>query len=327
MRKTLSQLIEESIAINNNLNFDDFITESLDVFEEAINSFKDLPNSWKKSQTGSWQLNGSEVKAGENSKVVVLAQKGTVKDSDSVGKLFRKYLQSKDVAAIWLEINDKPIVFAEKAHYSGTDVSLRFSDGNLATINKMVGRDRKTRMPNYRDVPAMKLTEATQKVAFIVQDIARDIIDPDRTMSWEEYGKKVKEFYSSGNFQITIKGLTADKNREEISAQRKENMPLGKYSHLPADALVKIDAARKVVENKVGLKIENIKKEFNKLLNQVFETDKKIDFQKIQTELSSIQEVIYRLNSYTSTLQKYNQANWEKERLAKTIAEFQKITD
>ena len=49
MRKTLSQLIEESIAINNNLNFDDFITESLDVFEEAINYFKDLPNSWKKS--------------------------------------------------------------------------------------------------------------------------------------------------------------------------------------------------------------------------------------------------------------------------------------
>jgi hypothetical protein len=42
--------------------------------------------------------------------------------------------------------------------------------------------------------------------------------------------------------------------------------------------MTKIDAARKVVEGKVALKIENIKKEFNKLLNQAFETDAKIDF-------------------------------------------------
>ena len=91
--------------------------------------------------------------------------------------------------------------------------------------------------------------------------------------------------------------------------------------------MTKINAAKKVVEGKIAIKIENIKKEFGKLLDQAFETDVKIDFQKIQTEISSIQDVIYRLNSYTNTIQKFGYANWEKERLAKTIAEFQKIAN
>ncbi len=116
MRKTLSQLIEESIAINNNLNFDDFITESLDVFEEAINSFNDLPNSWKKSATGPYALQRSDVKAGEGSKVVVLTQKGSIKGDGEVGKLFRKYLsKNQPYAAVWLEVNDEPLVMAERA--------------------------------------------------------------------------------------------------------------------------------------------------------------------------------------------------------------------
>lgn len=323
MRKQLSQLIEESIAINDTLIFDDFITESLDVFEEAINSFNDLPNSWKKSQTGIWALNGSEVKAGENSKVVVLSQKGTIKDSSDVGKLFRKYLQSKDVAAVWLEINDKPIIFAERAHYSGTDVNLRFSDGNLATINKMVGRDRKTRGPIYRDVNAMKLTEALQKVTFIVQDIARTSVDPDKTMKWEEYSEKIKELYNSGNFQITIKGLTADKNREELSASRKENAPLRQGNPLPADALVKIEAAKKLVKNKIDNRLNKIRDEFEKILTKGLEDGSKLDFQKIQSEVGAIQAITYRLNSYVNDVSRH----WNKEFLVSSLADLRKIAD
>lgn len=211
--------------------------------------------------------------------------------------------------------------------HNETDVNLRFQNGNLATVNKQIGRDRKTRAPIYKDIPTLKLADAADKVAYLIYELARTSVDPDKTMKWEEYSEKIKELYNSGKFQITVKGLTVDKNREELSAARNANKPLPNGSRLPADIEAKIGAARKVVEGKVAVKIENIKKEFGKLLDQAFETDVKIDFQKIQAELSSIQDVIYRLNSYTSTIQKYGQANWEKERLAKTIAEFQKIAN
>lgn len=325
MRKTLSQLIEEQLASQTAENL---VYEQIEVFEEAINSFNDLPSSWKKSQTGPYALQRSDVKAGQGSKVVVLAQKGSIHSDGDVGKLFRKYLsKNQPYAAVWLEVNDEPLVMAERdSFHNETDVNLRFQNGNLATVNKQIGRDRKTRAPIYKDIPTLKLADAADKVAYLIYDLARTSIDPDKTMKFEEYNEKIINLFKSGKFQITIKGLTADKNREELSAARQKNQPL-QGRRLPADTMTKIDAARKVVEGKVALKIENIKKEFNKLLNQAFETDAKIDFQKIQTELSSIQDVIYRLNSYTNTIQKFGYADWEKERLAKTIAEFQKIAN
>lgn len=325
MRKTLSQLIEEQLISQATENL---VYEQIEVFEEAINSFNDLPSSWKKSQTGPYALQRSDVKAGQGSKVVVLAQKGSIHSDGDVGKLFRKYLsKNQPYAAVWLEVNDEPLVMAERdSFHNETDVNLRFQNGNLATVNKQIGRDRKTRAPIYKDIPTLKLADAADKVAYLIYDLARTSIDPDKTMKFEEYNEKINDLFKSGKFQITIKGLTADKNREELSAARQKNQPL-QGRRLPADTMTKIDAARKVVEGKVALKIENIKKEFNKLLNQAFETDAKIDFQKIQTELSSIQDVIYRLNSYTNAIQKFGYANWEKERLAKTIAEFQKIAN
>ncbi len=45
MRKTLSQLIEEQLASQTAENL---VYEQIEVFEEAINSFNDLPRSLKK---------------------------------------------------------------------------------------------------------------------------------------------------------------------------------------------------------------------------------------------------------------------------------------
>lgn len=46
MRKTLSQLIEEQLASQTAENL---VYEQIEVFEEAINSFNDLPRSLKKN--------------------------------------------------------------------------------------------------------------------------------------------------------------------------------------------------------------------------------------------------------------------------------------
>lgn len=324
MRKTLSQLIEEQLASQATENL---VYEQIEVFEEAINSFNDLPNSWKKSATGPYSLQRSDLKAGEGSKVVVLSQKGSIKGDGEVGKLFRKYLsKNQPYAAVWLEVNDEPLVMAERAQfYNETDVSLRFQNGNLATVNKQIGRDRKTRMPIYKDIPTMKLADAADKVSYLVYDLARTSVDPDKTMKFEEYSKLIDDLYKSGKFQITIKGLTVDKNREDLSAARSANKPLPNGANLPADIAVKVEAAKKVVKNKIDARLEKIKAEFDKILTQSLNGDGKLDFQKIQSEVSAIQDVTYRLNSYVNEVSKYGKSSWEKDRLVRTLAELQKI--
>ena len=320
MRKTLSQLIEEQLASQT-------LVEQIEVFEEAINSFNDLPNSWKKSATGPYALQRSDVKAGEGSKVVVLTQKGSIKGDGEVGKLFRKYLsKNQPYAAVWLEVNDEPLVMAERAQfYNETDVSLRFQNGNLATVNKQIGRDRKTRAPVYKDIPTMKLADAADKVAYLIYDLARNSVDPDKTMKFEEYNEKIKDLFKSGKFQITIKGLTVDKNRENLSAARSENKPLPNGAILPADIDMKVEAAKKVVKNKIDTRLEKIKSEFDKILTQSLDGTQKPDFQKIQTEISIIQGVIYRLNQYVDQVSKTGRANWDKEALVRSLSELQKI--
>ena len=324
MRKTLSQLIEEQLASQTAENL---VYEQIEVFEEAINSFNDLPSSWKKSATGPYALQRSDVKAGEGSKVIVLTQKGSIKGDGEVGKLFRKYLsKNQPYAAIWLEVNDNPLVMAERdSLHNETDVSLRFQNGNLATVNKQIGRDRKTRMPIYKDIPTMKLADAADKVSYLVYDLARTSVDPDKTMKWEDYSKLIDDLYKSGKFQITIKGLTADKNREELSAARSKNQPLPNGAILPADIAAKVEAAKKVVKNRIDARLEKIKAEFDKILTQSLNGDGKLDFQKIQSEVSAIQDVTYRLNSYVNEISKYGKSSWEKDRLVRTLAELQKI--
>ena len=324
MRKTLSQLIEEQLASQLTENL---IYEQIEVFEEAINSFNDLPNSWKKSATGPYALQRSDVKAGEGSKVVVLTQKGSIKGDGEVGKLFRKYLsKNQPYAAVWLEVNDEPLVMAERAQfYNETDVSLRFQNGNLATVNKQIGRDRKTRMPIYKDIPTMKLADAADKVSYLVYDLARTSVDPDKTMKFEEYSKLIDDLYKSGKFQITIKGLTVDKNREDLSAARSANKPLPNGAKLPADIAVKVEAAKKVVKNKIDTRLEKIRSEFDKILTQSLDGTQKPDFQKIQTEVSIIQNVLYRLNSYVDRVSTSGgTASWDKESLVRSLSELQK---
>lgn len=133
------------------------------------------------------------------------------------------------------------------------------------------------------------------------------------------------DLYQFGKFQIAIKGLTVDKNREDLSIARSANKPLSNRANLPADIVVKVEAAKKVVKNKIDARLEKIKSEFDKILAQSLNGDGKLDFQKIQAEVSAIQDVTYRLNSYVNVVSKYNNANFNKEYLAKSLAELQKI--
>ena len=324
MRKTLSQLIEEQLASQLTENL---IYEQIEVFEEAINSFNDLPNSWKKSATGPYALQRSDVKAGQGSKVVVLVQKGSIHSDGYVGKLFRKYLsKNQPYAAVWLEVNDEPLVMAERdSFHNETDVNLRFQNGNLATVNKQIGRDRKTRAPIYKDIPTLKLADAADKVAYLIYDLARTSVDPDKTMKFEEYNEKIINLFKSGKFQITIKGLTVDKNREDLSAARSANKPLSNGAKLPADIAVKVEAAKKVVKNKIDARLEKIRSEFDKILTQSLDGTQKPDFQKIQTEVSIIQNVLYRLNSYVDRVSTSGgTASWDKESLVRSLSELQK---
>ena len=297
MRKTLSQLIEEQLASQTAENL---VYEQIEVFEEAINSFNDLPRSLKKSSTGQ----NSGIKAGEGSKVVVLAQKGSISSAEQASGVFRKYLsKNQPYAVIWLEVNDEPLLFAERdTLYSETDVSIRFQNTNIATINKQIGSNRKTKIPMYKDIIRIAPGHAADKVEHFLYDL-----------------------HQFGKFQIAIKGLTVDKNREDLSIARSANKPLSNGANLPADIVVKVEAAKKVVKNKIDARLEKIKSEFDKILAQSLNGDGKLDFQKIQAEVSAIQDVTYRLNSYVNVVSKYNNANFNKEYLAKSLAELQKI--
>ncbi len=123
-------------------------------------------------------------------------------------------------------------------------------------------------MPIYKDIPTMKLADAADKVSYLVYDLARTSVDPDKTMKFEEYSKLIDDLYKSGKFQITIKGLTVDKNREDLSAARSANKPLPNGAKLPADIEVKVEAAKKVVKNKIDARLEKIRSEFDKILTQ-----------------------------------------------------------
>lgn len=322
--KTLQELLKESIEIKNENNL---IYEQYEVFEEAINSFKDLPNKWKKPSSGYLGLADNGY-GGENSKVIVLAQKGKIKDEQAIGNAFRKALKTETIAAVWLEINDEPMVIAHKANGYDKKIALMQADGNFEKIYKKIpgtsGRFRGQYIPPKYDYDReLTLGDAADKVQNIVYQFAKSIADPEQTNNYDIIKPKIEELFQTGKLNIVIKGLEIDYKRSDIRKDRSENKPLRQGYELPADIKNRIEVVKKFTTKKVENRVEKLKSSFNTYINNVlYGTGDTKEFLKyIETDIAFIKIVLDNLNRFKEN----PDSKWYKERLLKTIKELESL--
>jgi hypothetical protein len=239
-------LIRDVMSIVNEVRSD---FSELSQFDEAPGALAALPDALKKLVANKWNKMG-----GENSEIVTV---GTVqgKSFPALNSLLRKaILEVKNYVMVWVEMDGHVIAGVQGDPYGQNTFNLFFPDGSVMTKTDQVtvrgtGKwDRRLNKfvpPKYfnqqrRD---MKSTEAQESLYGAIYGMYKN--------AQAEVGADVDNFLQSHSF--TVKGISVDKNRIAVAADRKAAKVGDPEGDLQREAL------RKLIQRKLGPLIAEIR--------------------------------------------------------------------
>lgn len=189
----------------------DYIVESvsLDVLEEAIESFDELPNRWKK-------LLAMYHTAGENSKIETIryATKNEASFNKAISDVFKK---STELSYIIVEIQDQPfaLMYNNNNEYDPEKFTFTTLDGSKFSRNEYIKGTKKNNYKGYY-VPReyFKTNDAKDKLKYEIVAFGRKQLENGDEMTYDDVIKTLN---------ISVVLVKPDEQRIAKRADRRAN--------------------------------------------------------------------------------------------------------
>lgn len=196
------------------------ILENYDL-EEAVNSFADLPDTWKKIASA------YDLKAGQNSKVTVIEEINKLKKVDDLFKFIRKVAKA-DGALKVIEVNGEPAVAIVRDKFDAGKYKVLKTDGNtIQRIERKIisgtgkwtgGKNGSFKPAKYRDAhyAYSNLSDTATHAYGVLLDIAKDV----NGMLDEPFKDAYDVFTVPGKFSFRAVAVHTDLERAGTAAER-----------------------------------------------------------------------------------------------------------
>lgn len=260
----------------NNNDLVDYIIESVsvDVLEEAIENFADLPNAWKK-------ILSRRSNAGENSEIETF--KYQVKNEASFNKAISDaFKKSVESSYIIVEVENQPfaLLYNTNSEYDPEKFALTTLDGKSITIQRYVNGTRKNNYKGYY-VPKtyFKTNEAKDKLKDEVLGFAKSVIEDGDNIEWADLFKKLS---------INIVLVKPDTIRSVVASKRKDNKAFVDNLNTNKKKVIRkfmVDVVENIIEDIKNTSI--IVKDANEILDDILE-GKKVDFTSIKDNQTTV---------------------------------------
>lgn len=264
----------------------EYMVESTNVemLEEAIEKFADLPNAWKKI------LSKSSLKAGENSEVEThkYPAKNEASFNKSISDAFKK---STENSFIIIEVEDQPfaLLYNSNSDHDPEKFSFTTTDGNSITSRKFIDGNRRN---NYKGYYApqryFKTNEAKDKLKFEVLEFAKTVIENGSELRWDDLFKLLT---------INVVLVKGDAVRAEISSKRKD----------ARDYVDNISTAKKkVIRNFMVDVVDNIVEDIKRSTIQLKDADELLDdiLEGKELDYDAIKDLSSTINAKVSDLER-----------------------
>ena len=278
------------------------IVEVFDL-KEAVNTFNDLPASWKK-KAASIHSGGP---GGKDSKVEVIAATKKIKSASNIISTMKKALRREGAALVWIEMNGEPLVAVNKDY--DNSYTLLNPSGKFVTKtvrDKIRGTDKWDRkLKKYipaqyweRQSRSLKSTEAAEKmweVAYqTLEAMNKDLEEPRNSV-----------FELAQEMQFEVRVMYPDESRIAKRAERKDAR-----SGVDSDLIKnRKNTIEKAVKQKINPIVDKIKAEVDTQVSNALE-GKQFDFKEVEKELRRINDVSSRLQRILKSEQVRLKTGW-----------------
>lgn len=289
----LEHLNESTIDVEELFENSEFSTEA-EFLEEAIKSFADLPNKWKKVFARFDKV------AGENSEIEVKST-GTIKNKTAFNKLLKDSLKETDTnAGVIIEVDDMPAL-AIINNYEKR-FNLIANDGSL----KKITRSRWDRGTLNRSGRLHKWDSGDFKVQESLDQITQTLVDLaiDKANSQIEDESK---FLTSMNLDdviaslnITVKVVKRDRKRIEKNVERNNDRNDRNFGNKDSLATNRRAVIKKYTKENIAVLVDEIKDSLPKidevetlLLKAAEGEDVTLDVGTLKAKVDSLNSILF----------------------------------